>query len=289
MRFPAGGLVTQLLNIAMTPEQIHALQSAGDRLNGLLMASDKFVGETVKPPVLGSPIDMAYKADLRDAYDNAHQLMFSAESHLHGLLSIITNTGRPIPNFAPFTLLRAAADADVRARHLLAPGISETDRLARALNERLDNLDQQRKIDPAGQQSHFDARVAHLEQRAAANGIQALYTNPKPGGMVKLYGFGESPKDGVDLFALYLPAGSLAFRYLSGYVHSKPWVTMPRKNAEPSDEPGVSTVFASLDVVLFSSIVETVLDLHDETVGRWIALAGYPSMVWTEAKKGSGV
>jgi hypothetical protein len=211
--------------------------------------------------------------------------MFSSEDQFRTILGILTNKDGALPSYALYTLLRAACDADVRCRHLLDPAITETLRLARALNERLDNLDEQREVVPAGK--HFDDRVAHLEMRAVANGIVPLRSQPKGGGPGKIIGFDEHQMSGVDLFNAYLPSGSDAFRVLSGYVHSKPWVQLTRDRAQPSDDPGVQNVRTDLDVVRFSGVLDAVLDLHDENIGHWLHLAGYPAEVWREAKKGS--
>jgi len=212
----------QLQQMEMTREEAEALQREATRLERILEASNTFVRPSVEPPVANSPMESANKADLREAYDMSYLLLFSAEDHLRTILMIL-KTG-PLPCFALLTLIRAAAEADVRCRHLLDPLISETERLARGLNERLDNLKEQRKVDDPQADHHFKQRVAHLEQRANANGISPLYS--KGGGPI--HAFGEPQKSARDLFAMYLQggAGSLAFSFLSGYVHSKPWVTV---------------------------------------------------------------
>jgi hypothetical protein len=39
-------------------------------------------------------------------------------------------------------------------------------------------------------------------------------------------------------------------------------------------------------VVLFSVILDGVLDLYDKSVGFWFVLAGYPAAIWQQAKVG---
>src|SRR5438876_6248048 len=135
----------QLDQIQMTREEAEALQREGSRLERILEASNMFVRSSVEPPVPNQPMDFAFKADLREAYDIAYLLLFSAEDHLRTILMIL-KTG-PLPCFALLTLIRAAAEADVRCRYLVEPSITETQRLARGMNERLDNLKEQKKID----------------------------------------------------------------------------------------------------------------------------------------------
>jgi hypothetical protein len=272
----------QLQQMEMTREEAEALQREGSRLDRILEASNMFVRPSVEPPVPNSPMKQANKADLREAYDMSYLLLFSAEDHLRTILMIL-KTG-PLPCFALLTLIRAAADADVHCRHLLEPLITETERLARGLNERLDNLKEQRKGDDPQADKHFKDRVDHLEQRAKANGITPLYS--KGGGAI--HAFGEPMKTDRDLFAQYLPggAGSTAFSFLSGYVHSKPWVTVQASRAKPSAEPGIADVATDLNVLLFTAILKIVLDIHDFNIGQWLRLAGYPPEVWANAKKG---
>jgi hypothetical protein len=78
----------------------------------------------------------------------------------------------------------------------------------------------------------------------------------------------------------------MAFSFLSGYVHSKPWVAMQAHRAKPSAHPGVADVATDLNVVLFVAVLKVVLDIHDFNIAQWLRLAGYPPEVWTNAKKG---
>jgi hypothetical protein len=278
--------MTQLAQIAVSPEEAAVLQQEATRLARLLTASEKFTADAASPPVPGSRMAAAQVADLRDAYDVAGLLIYSCEDHLRTVL-IVLKTG-PLPSFGLYTLLRAAADAAVRAKHLLDPAISEQARLARGMNERLDNINQQFKVMAPAGQAHYDGRVQHLEDRAVANGISPLREKLKDGTAGKIIGFGEPWRKDLDLFSLYLPAGSTSFRFLSGYVHSKPWVLAPGSKAQPSSDPNVGMIPTEMDVRLFVALLKTVLDLHDESVSHWLTLAGYPAEVWINAKKGDG-
>jgi hypothetical protein len=278
--------MTQFVEIDMTPEEAAALQPEVTRLACLLSASGKFTAAAADPPVPGSRMDKAYTADLRDAYSIAQLLIHACEDHLRTAL-IVFKTG-PLPCFALYTLVRAAADAVVRAKHLLDPAISEPARLARGMNERLDNLNQQVKVMAEPGRAHYDRRVQHLEQRARTNGIAVLREKRKDGTSGRIIAFGEPWSTDVDLFGRYLPAGSTAFRILSGYVHSKPWVLAPGYKAQPSPDPKVGMIPTDMDVRMFIAVLTTVLDLYDESVGHWLTLAGYPAEVWTNAKQGDG-
>ncbi len=265
------------------------LQTVITRLKVFLDASDRFVRSSTEPPVTGSRMDTAKKANLYDGYEQAYRVLFSAEDHLRTILNTFTGTGA-LPIFAPFTLLRAAADPLMRCRHLVDSSISEPDRLARGLNERFDNLKEQRRAQEllpgqaAAAQAHYNKQVAHLESRAQANGIAVK--SDKNG---KTIGFNEIVPEDIELFALYLPgaAGSLAFRVLSGYVHSKSWIQYDPKDAQGTADPNFRVIPTSLEVKLFAAVLTAVLDVHDKTVGHWLELAGYPPAIWYQAKGGS--
>ncbi len=262
----------------LTAQEMAALQKVATRLERLLRASQDFVGPAVQPPVPSSRMDIANKADLRDAYEMAGLLILTVDDHLQTVQDVI-QSGR-LPIFALYSLLRPAADAAVRCRHLVDAKITETQRLARGLNERFDNLREQNKVLPTAQGAAlYKQRITHLEQRAAANSIAVV--SDKNG---KTIGFEEKVPEDLDLFTAYLPAGSTAFRFLSGNVHSKPWVQLQFDQAQPTADPNTLIAPAQLNVVLFAAVLSAILDLHDDNIGFWLSLAGYPDDVWTTAK-----
>jgi hypothetical protein len=152
------------------------------------------------------------------------------------------------------------------------------------MNERLDNLRQQRAVDPEKLGDHFDQSLRHLEQRARENGIPVRWEKRKGGSRGRVIGFDEPVKRDIELFELYLPAGSTAFRYLSGFVHSKPWVLIPARRALPSADPDVALSPTALEVGEFVPVLEIVMDLVDETIGHWLSLGGQSPEVWAAAK-----
>jgi hypothetical protein len=244
--------------------------------------SSTFVFHAAAPPVAGSPRDLADKADLADAYGLAGALLYASEDHLRTVLLVIEKG--PLPSYALFTLLRTAAEAEVRCRHLLDPAISEQLRLARALNERLDSLREQRKVDVPGIRTHSDTRIAHLEHRALANGIQPKKSTPKKGGLSELIGFaGETVKTEIELFDLYLTRGSLAVRFLGGHVHSKPWVQLSMSRAQRTADPKVAAISTDVNVDVLAGVLDSVLTVRDANVGYWLKLAGYPDDLWIKA------
>ncbi|HAF18756.1 MAG TPA: hypothetical protein DEV93_14930 [Chloroflexi bacterium] len=267
--------------IDITPSEQAALQLVIAR-HARIEGSSRFLFDAATPPVAGSPRDLADKAELTDPYVLAGVLLYAAEDHLRTVLLVMEKG--PLPSYSLFTLFRTAAEAEVRCRHLLDPAISEKLRLARGLNERLDNLTEQRKA--VGNQAHFDERVDHLEKRALCHGIRPKWSVPKRGDVPEVIGFeGETVKSEVELFSLYLRHGSAAVRFLGGHVHSKPWVQFVRSRAQRTADPKVVAIPTDVDVGLLVGIVDSVLTVRDANVGHWLTLAGYPADLWTHATK----
>jgi hypothetical protein len=265
----------------MTPSEHASLQLVIAR-HARVEGSSRFLFNAATPPVAGSPRDRADKAELTDSYVLAGTLLFASEDHLQTVLLVLKKG--PLPSYALFTLLRTAAEAEVRCKHLLDPKISEKLRLARGLNERLDNLIEQRKA--VGGRAHFDERVDHLEKRALCNGIAPKWSNPKKCGAEvrapEIIGFqGETVKSEVELFSLYLREGSVAVRFLGGHVHSKPWVQFARSRAQRTADPKVVVVPTAVDVEVLAGVLDSVLAVRDANVGHWLSLAGYPADLWT--------
>jgi hypothetical protein len=268
--------------IEMTAEEKSRLGAVAGRLERLLAASTKFVAPSADSPLENSPMKDAYEAGLHEPYHQAFLQIFSTEDHLRSTLALVKNG--PIPGFSLYTLLRAASEAAVRGRYLLDPAASEPTRLARALSERLYNLQQMRKFSRAPDlKERYERRIAHLEERALANGITPFRKDPA----APITGFEEPRQSSTALFARYLPEGSLTFSFLSGYTHSMLWIVLRREAETSPSYQNVRLAPTDLEVPLFADVLTSVLDLHDENLRQWLRLAGYPAVVWTEARRGS--
>jgi hypothetical protein len=266
----------------LTAEEQAVLQPVADRLRHLIaIPTTNLVHDATFKPAPDSRIDKTKKADLNDAYDLAGHALAAAEDHLRTILSLLA-PDMMLPSFSMFTLIRGAAMPTVHARHLLEPSISETMRLGRALSARLKNLEQQQKVHPEAQGAFIVDRVDHLTNRAEANGI-AIIRNKKDA----VIGFGEMWPTDTDLFEKYIPeVGKTFWQFLSGHAHSMAWIQLPISRALPSDQPGIVIVPTAVDVPNLAAVLNGTLTLYDETVGIYIDHAGYPAMVWNEAKKG---
>jgi hypothetical protein len=272
----------ELKQLPLTSEDRAALQPVADRLSRLVaVAVTNLVHDATYKPVPRSRMDRAVKAKLQDAYELARQRLISAEDHLRSILTLL-GPNSMLPSFSMFTLIRGASVATIHARHLLDPIIDEGTRLGRALSVRLVNLEQQQKVHPETQGSHFDDRVEHLRYRAETNGVAV---NRNRNGAIT--GFGDGWPSDTDLFEKYMPGiGKTYFQYLSGYAHSLPWAQLPISRAQASDDPDIAVIPTDVKVPVLAAVLNGALGLYDETVGFILGHAGYPADVWAAVKKG---
>jgi hypothetical protein len=277
--------MTQVTRHRISEGDARLLALVTSRLDRLLHASERIVSDAVAKPVSGSLIATASGTDLRDAYGYVPAVMFSAEDHFRTILLVIK--GGLLPAYALYTLLRAAAEAILRCRHLLDPSITEVQRLARSLNERLHNLNEQNKVSPETLQGHYEERLARLQQQADAYGITVRRRIRKDGLAGKILGFDEPVKRDIDFFNTYLDSGSLAYRFLCGHAHSMTWVQLSKSRAIPSDDPGMALVATDLNIPVFAGVMDAVLDQYNESLGYWLVLGGYPIQVLRDAIAGS--
>jgi len=270
--------MTEAKEIPMSPEEQKAFLGVVKRTKALVSAADRFVFEVASPPRAGSPMAEAHGRHQRDAFDIAGMLLFAAQDFLRTF--IIVGESRSIPSFVLCPLLRTAAEATVRASYLLAPQLSHSERVARALNERLDNLLEQGKM--ILDENHMRQRVASLEARASTLGIEVRRSRRG-----EVDAFGEPRRGMVAHFDSYLEGGAEVYRILSAYAHSMQWMLLRRSNAQPADETGVSLVSTAIDPKLLTSLTDAVLNTFDVAVGNWVVLAGQPYEVWALAKQGA--
>lgn len=294
MTAKVGGHHTDLTELPLTPEDRAAIQPVADRLRRLVAASTtNLVHDATYKPRDDSRIGRAKKSGFTDAYDQAGQRLVSAEDHFRTVLNLLIGPA-PLPSFSMFTLIRGGAVATVHARYLLDPAIDETIRLGRGLSARLENLKQQHKVvselDPSENPPQpfltwddwLADRVANLENRAKGNRVAV--GRKKGTGPIK--GFPDPWPYDTDLFEKYMPGiGKTYFKSLSGYTHSMPWTTITMQRAETSDEPGIALVPTDVNVTTLAVMLDSALEIYDETVGFFFSHGGYPAMVWTEAKK----
>ncbi|MDE3194052.1 MAG: hypothetical protein KGN00_10220 [Chloroflexota bacterium] len=269
--------MSKILELPMPNEVQQAFQAVFLRIYGLLHASESVLAGALDDVPANSAVGKANGKNVRDPYEQARLLFLAIDDHLRSILFFFEHG--PLPMFALYSLLRPAAEAVVRCAYLLDDSTDETGRLARGLNVRIENLLEQHKI--AKDQALLDRAFATIEQKAATNGIVALRKSPTSPLRV-----GEPRLKETALFARFIPPhGEELYRFLSAHVHSMPWVRISKDKAVPTGEPGVSSMPQVLDMNTFAGAAGLVLRRHEANIQRFVVLAGYPLMVWTEAMK----
>jgi hypothetical protein len=282
-----GADVSKIVMGSFTAEEIRHFHEIFVRVAAVLQASQNLLADAIDPAAPGSPNNKARTNQVWDAYEQVGALLYSAEDHLRTMFMIFEGT--QLPTYSLYTLLRAAAEAIVRCAYLLDPGLTEPQRLARGLNLRWENLDEVRKLDH--DDPRFAERVAHLEERAVANGIEVVRKSDG-----KQPHFGEGRKNDVDLFAQYVQSirqdrdpegrtGEKLYRFLSAHVHSMIWVKLFQAQTAPTDEAGMNSVKLDLEFDQLAGMLLMVLRLHESNIANLLKLSGYPIVVWDLAKK----
>jgi hypothetical protein len=133
-------------------------------------SSYAFIEECLNSPEAGSrlaaAVSVASETLLETYYASAWHLTAAAD-HLQTLAAAIHD------GFAPrvggYTLVRGCAEGSSIASWLLAEALTEQERAARGLAERVEMLISQQKL--MNDQAHFDARIVSVRSSAGAAGI----------------------------------------------------------------------------------------------------------------------
>lgn len=127
-----------------------------------------FMRRCAEEPHAGSTAaaEMAEEA-LRTAYSMGALYLGSGIDYLLTLLQLFRSGF--VPNFAGYALARACLEAGARAAWLFDPSLTNRERTARGLLERIDSLGNQYKVDR--DREHLTRRLSEVKERAARVGI----------------------------------------------------------------------------------------------------------------------
>jgi len=199
----------------------------------------------------------------------------------------------PIPQYAMYSLIRAAGEAAVRAAYLLDPSLSESGRSPRMLAYRWENLLQAvaatKLLGPreaAEAEKFLDERRDYLLANAARLGVEATTR-----GRELVFDGNSLQRWNVRLFRDFLiegdkdddrAHGELIYRYLSGQSHAYQWAQVRPSRGRPSSDPEVSLVGTEVDLATLLWVSEPVLSCYQRSVRVWFTHAGMPADVWTD-------
>lgn len=264
-----------VFNNTLSGDEARTFVATMAQLDAVLTASSELIPSALNAPVPDSPMGVAYRKMLRDPYEQSGFLWMSSEDHLRTVLAILHSN--LLPMFSMYSLLRPAAEADVRMAYLLDPDITERERLGRGLTVRFESLREQSKVRSAP--ARFAHRLAQIEKKATRNGIAPVRSRPQKGAS-EVIGFGAAVRKEVDLFETYHSGGSFLYRFLSSHVHARPWGWLNPQKATPTTEPGVSLLLAELDIGFYLKFLALTIETHETVLIRLLYLAGHPATEW---------
>jgi len=189
-------------------------------------------------------------------------------------------------NYAPYTIVRGAFEADAWACWLLDSQVDAAQRLARALTLRAENL---RGLLHLGETDNYGPRASRLVEVATANGLAARRNRD-----------GEVIDVGVrrPLMTALLdellpmttsdtkghPLGSHTYGLLSARTHGNPWAVLHNARARGLIGPHAAVAEVVIDVVELMRLLSISLRLHNEAMGRTAILNGQDPADWEKLR-----
>jgi hypothetical protein len=261
-------------------------------LHRCVVAGSGFVTETLRQPRAGSVAEVLLRdKDLLEPIFMAGMVLAVADDHYLDLRSmfipVTVPAGAPEPalrNFAPYTVVRAAFEADARACWLLDPEATPVARLGRAMTLRAQSLRDTLRLgllksedrEPADYYAERIGRVAAIAERHSLE----VKRNPEQ----EIVWVGEAPPNLTEIVnALFpktnqdtngQPLGWHTYSSLSARAHGILWAVLREaKMAEVVSEHAVIGEVV-IDVIELMRLLSISLRLHSEAVRRIAVLDG---------------
>lgn len=189
-------------------------------------------------------------------------------------------------NYSPYTIVRGAFEADAWASWLLDSEVDPTQRLARALTLRAENL---RDLLHLGEIDNYEPRANRLVEIATLHGLSARRNRD-----------GEVIDVGVrrplitalldDLLPMATPdtkghpLGSHTYGLLSARAHGNPWAVLHNARAKGLIGPYAAVAEVMIDVVELMRLLSVSLRLHSEAMSRAAILNGQGPADWEKLR-----
>jgi hypothetical protein len=263
-----------------------AVNAACNHLNGLLQVANRLYFDADAHPADGSELATA-KADanLYVAHSLAGILFQAAEDHL--LLVAGTFVAGVIPRYGLYTVIRGALEAAAWCCWLEDPALSDKDRVARGLTERLTSL---RELNKLGRAGKFAQQVKQMQDVAKQFDIALIpmgKTNAEP------LAFGAVRPKVTTLLRELLPQpnyetaglslGEHTYKTLSARAHATGWALV--EGAVPIEKVNDHTTLAYItaDIPELLRVLRIAVDLHARAVLQRHKLAGRSAKEFDEA------
>jgi hypothetical protein len=280
----------------MTPEQERIAGVTLAYLHRCTTKGSALFSEMLTAPRVGSVAETSLQdKDLMEPFYLAGAYLHVALDHYLTVQAMfIPGTpppGAPVPvlrNYSPYTIVRAAFEADAWACWLLDPGLSPAERLARAMTVRALNVREVRRLgltSKAGKRVDYGARIARVAEVAKRHNLAEKWNTE--GDLVWV---GAPPPDATKLLIELLPdpgpdtngepLGWHTYSLLSARAHGDPWAVI--HNAQGAAPIGAHAAFIEvvIDVVELMRLLSISLRLHSEAMCRAAILNGQGPADW---------
>jgi len=239
-----------------TDDEVRRLRYAIRVLDAYLPAVQAFVHDCWSYAPTELQPEMAYENEMvKAAFTWTGTYIHMAADHLGALRQVLA--GNPVPNSACYTLIRGCAEAAVRASWLADPEIERSQRVKRAIAERLAIVEAKHKADPdtddpAYDKSGYSQRVHRIIMEAEANGI--ALKQPKTPESVPRLDIESRPSmttlmdEQLRSLAGQIQPQKWYYALLSGYAHSSPFTVLIGATLSAADEHGLLGVDVSANV-----------------------------------------
>jgi hypothetical protein len=258
--------------------------------------------ECLDKPARGSFIARAKRSRALSQALDVSLLLADANDHFLDVVDEFTQGY--LPSFALYAVVRGALEADARACWLAEPGLTDRERLARALTLRADSLFEMRRLGlppksklPPGLTSagHYTKRI----RRVVATGSRwKLVAKKHKDGRVS---FVDLPKV-TPLLVTLLPTEVAKIRYgnkvkrltlgertygeLSARAHATSWALLSNVASKRRLDSFRQYGEVNLDVLELIRLLGVAVSLHDEALQRLALWAGRQRQAW-ESMRGS--
>jgi len=278
----------------LTPEELRITGVTMAYLHWCTMKGSAFFSEMLTAPRVGSIAESSLRdKDLMEPIYLAGMYLHVALDHYLTLQSMFIPAQVPegapsqeLRNYAPYTIVRGAFEADAWACWLLDSQVDAAQRLARALTLRAENL---RDLLHLGETDNYGPRASRLVEVATANGLAARRNRD-----------GEVIDVGVrrPLMTALLdellpmttsdtkghPLGSHTYGLLSARTHGNPWAVLHNARARGLIGPHAAVAEVVIDVVELMRLLSISLRLHNEAMGRTAILNGQDPADWEKLR-----
>jgi hypothetical protein len=261
------------VRVPTDPEDAAKLLKARDDALAMIEAVEAALAECLVAPAAGSEIETCATKDPESWWMTyANLSLNNAVDHLRALAPIWSMEGG-IPNAPGYTLIRATAEASVRAIWLLDPSLSPRERIARGVVERQNAHQWMRRIQGDGDDTRRrETTFAATLNRSGFTIVDKTCEGQKRPLITTL--MREQLRAPIRRGTTQT-TGGLMYALLCGYAHAEPWATMLWMRPVG---PGIGAVNLNIDLQV--TMLRNAMKLLNGGIVGLVYLAGRDVEAW---------